>query len=171
MKRFLFPGVIVANLVLVLAVVNGSILRKQAIVDTGQRVILELVPVDPRSLMQGDYMQLGYALSRDEAFRNAAEAQGTRGFVVLSLDEKGIGQFARIAEGNDFLDNEAPLGYRKWRRGFLYGIETFFFEEGSAERFERAKYAELRVSSGGEPVIVNLLDEELEVIEPGRDSS
>ncbi|XOT97907.1 GDYXXLXY domain-containing protein, partial [Alcaligenes pakistanensis] len=30
----------------------------------GQTVLLELAPVDPRSLMQGDYMSLNFALSQ-----------------------------------------------------------------------------------------------------------
>ena len=50
------------------------------------------------------------------------------------------------------------LNYRKWRRGYRFGIESFFFEEGMAEVFEDAEYAELRVGPKGDAVIVDLMD-------------
>lgn len=39
----------------ILALVNASILDKEKLLSEGQVVYLELAPVDPRSLMQGDY--------------------------------------------------------------------------------------------------------------------
>ncbi|MFT6791681.1 MAG: hypothetical protein ACJA04_000891 [Cellvibrionaceae bacterium] len=50
------PGVILS--ILVLGVLNYGIYQKQKIKDHGEIVLLELAPVDPRSLMQGDYMRL-----------------------------------------------------------------------------------------------------------------
>ncbi|NRB76239.1 MAG: GDYXXLXY domain-containing protein [Verrucomicrobiales bacterium] len=150
MSRPLYIGIIVANLLLVLAVVNGAILKKQAVVESGERVVLKLAPVDPRSLMQGDYMILSYALGRDDQFREAATE--TRGRVYLKRDDKDVGTFASVEEG------EVYLNYRKWRRGYRFGIESFFFEEGMAEVFEDAEYAELRVGPKGDAVIVDLMD-------------
>ncbi|WP_319022245.1 GDYXXLXY domain-containing protein, partial [Proteus mirabilis] len=47
---------------LVLAFVNAAIWQKEALIGTGTTVYVELAPVDPRSLMQGDYMRLAFAL-------------------------------------------------------------------------------------------------------------
>ena len=46
-----------------LVAVNGSIVAKERIKTHGERIYLELAPVDPRSLMQGDYMALRFALA------------------------------------------------------------------------------------------------------------
>ncbi|UYO75286.1 GDYXXLXY domain-containing protein [Halomonas qinghailakensis] len=54
--------VIVATAV-VLAVVNWAIWQKEHHLAEGEIVYLELAPVDPRSLMQGDYMALSFALA------------------------------------------------------------------------------------------------------------
>lgn len=43
----------------ILGLINFSILSFERILNHGQRVILELAPVDPRSLMQGDYILWG----------------------------------------------------------------------------------------------------------------
>jgi uncharacterized membrane-anchored protein len=41
------------------------------------------------------------------------------------------------------------------------GAESFFFEEGSAAQFERAKFGELKVAPDGSSVLVGLRDAEL----------
>ena len=84
--------------------------------------LLRLAPVDPRSLMQGDYMVLGYAFPRDANFKREMESATTRGRLLLELDDQGIGTFSRLrAEEGIPRDNEVWLKYRKWRRGFRFG--------------------------------------------------
>ena len=63
-----------------------------------------------------------------------------------------MGTFANLEEGDVFLN------YRKWRRGYRFGIESFFFQEGMAEIYEDAEYAELRVGQNGDAVIIDLMD-------------
>ena len=49
---------IIANLILLLGYFNWSVYQKEQTLKEGQLVLLQLAPVDPRSLMQGDYMGL-----------------------------------------------------------------------------------------------------------------
>jgi uncharacterized membrane-anchored protein len=60
MKR-IFTWLVIAGLVLVLGVANYDIWQKQQVVENGQQILLELRPVDPRSLIQGDFMRLRYS--------------------------------------------------------------------------------------------------------------
>ena len=43
-----------------LAIVNFGIWQRENLLQSGRVVLLELVPVDPRSLVQGDFMRLSY---------------------------------------------------------------------------------------------------------------
>src|SRR5690606_33157063 len=52
---------IVAGLVAVLAAASMDVMQKEAIIRDGTRFVVALRPVDPRSLMQGDYMTLNFA--------------------------------------------------------------------------------------------------------------
>ena len=52
---------IITNLLLLLGYLNWSIYQKEQTLRDGQLVLFELAPVDPRSLMQGDYMSLRYS--------------------------------------------------------------------------------------------------------------
>ena len=50
-------------LVAILCIVNWSIIVKEKHLAEGEISYLQLVPVDPRSLMQGDYMALRFAIA------------------------------------------------------------------------------------------------------------
>ena len=56
---------LVVSSALLFAFFNAQILLKEHTRTSGNLVLLELAPVDPRSLMQGDYMTLRYAIASD----------------------------------------------------------------------------------------------------------
>ena len=68
-------ALLAAGLVLVLAVPNALVVQKERLLASGTPMLLELAPVDPRSLIQGDYMRLDYAVVRQKADSNG---QGPR---------------------------------------------------------------------------------------------
>jgi uncharacterized membrane-anchored protein len=85
MKRYKWV-VILLNLVILLVFLNRSIVEKEKILASGKLIFLKLAPVDPRSLMQGDYMQLRYEISTNISNDSIAK----RGYCVVRTDKKGI---------------------------------------------------------------------------------
>ncbi|HYO60147.1 GDYXXLXY domain-containing protein [Archangium sp.] len=151
--------VIFGGLLLVVAALVGLVVRKEQILAHGTPVLLELAPVDPRSLIQGDYMVLDYAVSRE--VRPADGAGAEEGRLVLRLDENGVGRFVRRDEpGTPLGPGELPLRYKVRKGRVRLGAESFFFQEGHANRYARAKYGELRVAGDGSSVLVGLRDAE-----------
>jgi len=155
-------ALILLGALLVLGALNSAIVGKERIRRGGDVVFLPLAPVDPRSLIQGDYMALRFALARDiERRREADRREGRDGEVALApitLDDRRIAQLAG--------DGAAPamtLRYRI-RHGHVWlGTNAFFFEEGTAERFNSARYGEFRVDrASGEAVLVGLRNDQLE---------
>jgi uncharacterized membrane-anchored protein len=149
-------------LLAILVAVNWQIARKQATLRDGRTVLLELAPRDPRSLIQGNYMDLRYEIAADPRLASAVEnlAGGT---LVLRMDERGIASFARLDDGGALAPEEALLRFRNRGsfNGVRLGAESFFFEEGQAERYASAKYGELRVDASGTGILVGLRDEDL----------
>ena len=88
--------VIALGLLGVLGVAGWSVWSNERILAEGQVVHLELAPVDPRSLMQGDYMVLNYAVA-DTLRRMAGAERRADGFAVLRLDAQRVGQLVRTA--------------------------------------------------------------------------
>ncbi|CAM3439746.1 GDYXXLXY domain-containing protein [Corallococcus sp. ZKHCc1 1396] len=155
MKR---GAVIFGGLALVLVATAALVVQKETVLARGRPVLLRLAPVDPRSLIQGDYMVLDYAIS--QTWREGREAPQADGNVVLRLDEHGVGQFVRYeTPGTALAPDEVRLRFRIRNSRMRLGAEAFFFQEGHAERYENARYGELRVTDSGASVLVGLRDD------------
>ena len=150
---------ILAGLVLVLGAANFIILEKQRVRDAARLVLLELRPVDPRAMMQGDYMALDFSDAASGPPDLAPEPNS--GIAVLGVDERNIGNFRRI-------DDRTPLGTDELRLRFTgrkpdgrldFGTDAFFFQEGDAEVYADARYGMFKVDEAGSAVLVGLADE------------
>lgn len=159
--------IIVLTTVVVLVVVNWAIWQKERHLAEGEVVYLELAPVDPRSLMQGDYMALNFALSDQirsalhQSERDEDSLQARNGYVVVRLDEQRIAHFQRLDDGSSLRDDERRLRYRLRNGQVRFTTDAFFFQEGHGERYEPARYGQLRVNTKGEPLLVALYNAEL----------
>ena len=155
--------IILVNLVILLGVFNSSILKEEKLLSEGKLLLLELAPVDPRSLMQGDYMILRYAILRRINGDNIAK----QGFCVVKLKANGVAERVRIQEGKTPLNKgEHLIKYiSKKRGGINIGAESFFFQEGHAEKYEKAKYGGVKVDEQGNALLIGLYDGELKKIE------
>ena len=146
--------IILLNLLILLGIFNNSIVKKETLLSDGKLILLELAPVDPRSLMQGDYMRLRYAISENRKYDSISK----RGFCVIKLQENGIGKKVRIQ------DDIIPLNEKEYLieytskgwRGINIGAESYFFQEGEAEKYENAKYGGLKVDNIGNSLLVGL---------------
>lgn len=145
--------ILIAGCLLILLVFNTMVFNKEQHIVNGGTVILKLAPRDPRSLMQGDYMVLRYELAQ----KAASEFQEHEGRLFLDLDPRGIAQRLH----REPKPGRVCLQFRRHEGQILFGIESFFFQEGQRDKYDRAKYGELKVSPDGIPVLVRLLDKDL----------
>ncbi len=155
------------GLALILLVVNGLALHKERLLREGTPLYLELAPVDPRSLIQGDYMRLDYALGRN--LQEASRTWPRDGRLVVRPDERGVAGFVRRDQGEPLQEGERFLRYRIRGRGLQLGAESFLFQEGQAEVYSKARFAEFRVNPEGVPILVGLRDEALHPLQVRQD--
>ena len=147
--------VVIGATLLVLIAVNGSILAKERIRSNGERIFLELAPVDPRSLMQGDYMALRFRLAEEVDAWRAGGERGRLRTAPLGLDDRRV---ATLAAG----DGSLEIAFRVRGGGVWLGTNAYFFSEGTGDRYTMARYGEFRIDpSTGEAVLVGLRDAEL----------
>src|SRR3990172_1997733 len=152
MRKILFWG----TTLFVLVAVNYLIVTKENTLANGRTMLLELAPVDPRSLIQGDYMQLRYAIARGIS---KAQLNEDKGHIVVSLDQNSVAKFVRVHRGEKLQEGEYLLFYRN--RGELWlGAESFMFQEGDADLYSKAKYGELKVDASGASVLIGLRGED-----------
>jgi uncharacterized membrane-anchored protein len=148
---------VIAGLVLILALFNWSVAKKEALRRDGTPLLIELAPVDPRSLIQGDYMRLEYRIARDISGNYEWPRDGQ---IVVSADADNVARYVRRHDdGAPLAAGEHLLFYRRRGGRIKIGTDAFFFQEGHAPRYERAKFGELRVDASGESLLIGLRDE------------
>lgn len=148
---------------LILGVVNFNIAGKEQQLDNGRVVLLELAPVDPRSLMQGDYMALRFQIA-NAAFASKDLQTLDDGQLVAILDEQNVATFVRFADGAALADREVLLRYRVRNDSVKFATNAFFFEEGQGEGYTSARFGEFRVAAEGEMLLTRLRDKDLNVL-------
>ena len=157
MKKVIF----LATTGIIFALLNFFIWSNERILAEGETVYLELAPVDPRSLMQGDYMSLRYKV-QDEAPRGSAEKQG---YLVLEVNAQGIGNYSRLYKGEKLKSTEVLLRYHQRADHIFIKPDSFMFQEGHAEFYENAKYGVFKFQGADRYLLVGLADAELKKIE------
>ena len=136
----------------VLLLVNLAIVEKERVLADGRVVLLEVAPVDPRSIMQGDYMALRFRA--EDGVRNADVNRN--GYLVVQVDDRGVGTFVRVDDGQPLAPGELRLRFRVRNGQVKFATNAFFFEEGTGAAYNLAQYGEFRVDENGELLLTGL---------------
>ncbi len=159
---------IALSVVALLAVINVGIWQKEQLIRHGQVLLVDLRPVDPRSLMQGDYMALAFSLPSgvdgidgiDEPAPRLWATQRPR--VLARRDERGVAQL-RIpdpAQPRQAGEIEVELTLKGGRWTLV--TDAWFFAEGEGQRWAAARYGEFRVDAQGRALLVGLRNAQLQ---------
>ena len=176
-------AVFVITTIIVFSAFNILIYKKEATLRSGKTVFLDLAPVDPRSLIQGDYMILRYRLSREiqtqlkvtnsgyvvlaesgeeVAKENVEARQGPSAYLQKGAQKvRGLIPL-RIYDGKALKANEHLLKYYFRNNDVQISAgktDAYFFQEGHAERYDNARYGSIKLSISGEAVLDKLYDE------------
>lgn len=149
---------------LILAVVNVAIWQNEKLIKQGETVLLELMPVDPRSLMQGDYMALRFAMA--DAIRQQLKGNNERltGQVIVQLDADQRASLVGLDTGATLEKGQLRLQFRMRNNQIKFATNAFFFQEGTGSLYEHAKYGLFRVNAEGQLLLTHLVDAELQTL-------
>ena len=152
--RIAFLSVVATQLVFLI----GFIGVREAALHTGTEVVLQTVPVDPRSLLQGDYAILDYEIADLPEYLHQVSV-GDTVYVELWQDQDvwGAGYYS---DWHSNLEGKTFIKGRVDRRGHAdFGIGTYFVPEGTGRIIERAQDVKVVVSvdDDGNAVIKDLL--------------
>jgi uncharacterized membrane-anchored protein len=148
-----------ASAVLMLVSVNWQIWQQEDLLARGRSVYFEIGPVDPRSLMQGDYMAISFPAL-------APVVRGCRDQpvcdVVIKLDERGVVISARQQDQLRPAADELAVRLTVRNGQLAPGSSEWFFAEGEAQRWAKARYAQFRILPDGRSALSQLHRPQLE---------
>ncbi len=134
---------------------------KETLIARGQPVFVQLAPRDPRSRMQGDFMALAQTVpSVDAEFLSARKPM-----VLARCDARGIAQILRVLrmdEPASLAADELLIELTPKDGRWVIASDAWYFKEGEAARWERARFAEYRITPEGRALLVNLRGPDLE---------
>ncbi|MCC8194620.1 MAG: GDYXXLXY domain-containing protein [Deltaproteobacteria bacterium] len=171
-----------------------SVARMENLRVNGVDALLPLAPVDPRALLLGDYMTLEFAVN--DAIMDALRtryAPGRKGrarsgelpasglaVVMDSVPRDGNGKeteargtvpavvFARLDDGAPLAPGERYLAFKVRGSRVITASTAFYFREGDAVRYERARFGRVKIGRDGKTLLVALCDGDGRDIKPGR---
>ncbi|VAW76004.1 hypothetical protein MNBD_GAMMA12-2671 [hydrothermal vent metagenome] len=169
--------IILLLLVITLGIVNVMVWNKEKVIKNGDRIILPLGPRDPQSIMQGDYMRLSYQfpqwlnqkehLNRIPHFGQLLVERNAKTYIAKIVQVYGYnrGKKQRDKQPQKLKPNQYLIRYKRdrWKRVVL-AAQSFFFQQGQARYYSEAKFADIRVDSNGEVILVDMLDAKLQSI-------
>ncbi|WP_027672358.1 GDYXXLXY domain-containing protein [Rheinheimera baltica] len=158
LKRY--PLAIAAAVLLILAAAGITIYQFEQTLKTGRLVNIELAPVDPRSIMQGDYMALAFAIDR-ELKDDARQYK----YAWINVNDKQQARLHNLSNTQPKATPELAAMLLRQRDGIIsIGPNAFFFAEGTAERYEQARYGQFRIDASGKALLTGLLDKDLNLL-------
>lgn len=147
------------------AVATFAIWQKQELIAQGRPVFVALAPVDPRSLMQGDFMRLNFSLPAE--IRETSDKTAARPKVVARRDGRNVALLLRQAREGEALAADEFLFELTPKNGeWILVTDAWFFREGEGERWAAARFGEFRVLPDGRALLVGMADEKLQPIQP-----
>ncbi len=141
-----------------LAFLLGFIAVKEVALRTGTEVVLQTVPVDPRSLLQGDYAILDYEIADLPPFMQD-DPVGETVYVVLEKDAD-VWRGAWYADSLRLVEGEVFIKGRVDRMGHAdFNIGTYFVPEGTGHVIERAQDVKVvvKLDADGNAIIKQVL--------------
>lgn len=165
-------SLLVYGLVLLQALVLvGVAVSYYAVSWFGQDVRVRTVPVDPRDLLYGDYVTLGYNISRlDPSLWKESGSKAERGktiYVVVAPGADGLfepkaayGSRPSVGEGEVVLKGRIDYSWDE-SIAVKYGIEKYYVPENTGKALEEKAdrlIVHLKVASWGQAAIQGLED-------------
>ncbi|WP_462425717.1 GDYXXLXY domain-containing protein [Fusobacterium varium] len=148
---------VVLNLLLLMIVFGYSVIKEEKNLKKATFYI-KTVPVDPRSLIQGDYMVLNYDIA-ESARMEIGNIR--KGYIRIKINDLKIVEFIRIDE--EYLppsNNEISIQFQKNGSNIDIGVNSYLFQEGTGNKFQKAQYAEVIELKNGKLRLKNLLDKD-----------
>ena len=178
-----------------LSYVGTIVVRHERVASSEGTVFLELAPLDPLSLFQGQYMNLEFMAER-QLYEESTLKRTKPGhcLAVVELDERNIGTVRKFLPPRPTLSQkqELPLtygggefllfgvslspaeGYRNPPDGesrkykIVFYQHQFMFQENMEDRYSNAKYGYFRVAPDGSFQLMDLADENLNLLSSGN---
>ena len=174
---------LIVNVIILFVITGFSATKEESYKKLDSYFYLELAPVDPRSLLQGDYMTLNYDITdkaRDFIYDNRTYiydgeneveeirelrklADAKKAYIAVRLDKNRVARYVKITK--EKTDEKGLLFIAYKTDGFNVDINanSYLFQEGTGDKYQNARYSKV-VLVGDNLRLIDLRDKDFKEI-------
>ncbi len=136
--------ILIGVVLLQVAVVLSLVVRYEWRLWHGAPIVLETVPVDPRDLFRGDYVDLDYTILLPDGLEEALgkECRKRDAWLVLSRSDKAVSEFLRLEFNvpQNLTDRETSLKVQEKCGTIVFdeSIRRYYVPEGGGRALEES---------------------------------
>lgn len=177
---------LIINIILLFVITGFSAQKEESYRKLDSYFYLELRPVDPRSLLQGDYMTLNYDIldkttefiyqnksyeyyeeekkkeTKEEKERKEL-AGAKRAYIAIRLDGNKVARFVKLTKEKTNEKDLLFIAYKSNGYNVDINVNSYLFQEGTGDKYENARYAKV-VLVGNKLRLIDLRDKDFKEI-------
>lgn len=157
---------LIINIILLFVITGFSAQKEESYRKLDSYFYLELRPVDPRSLLQGDYMTLNYDIldkttefiyqnksyeyyeeEKKEETKEEKErkelAGAKRAYIAIRLDGNKVARFVKLTKEKTDEKDLLFIAYKSNGYSVNINANSYLFQEGTGDKYENAHYAKV----------------------------
>ena len=177
---------LIINVVILFVVTGFSANKEEDYKKSEDYFYLELTPIDPRSLLQGDYMTLNYDIldqttefiyqnksydyyeeERKEETKEQKEkrelAEAKKAYIAVRLDGNKVAKFVKITKEKTDEKDLLFIAYKTNGYDVNINVNSYLFQEGTGDKYENARYSKV-VLVGNNLRLIDLRDKDFKEI-------
>ena len=152
---------------LIVVMFTAAVADRTVLLREGRKMLLPLVPKDPRMFMLGDYMALTYELERTKELEDGPRC------IPLAVDEKGIAHPSPEPLPADADCSKIPAPVVQVEQSAFGNMRLrlphrYYFEQGLAPLYASAAFAILRCDGKNRCLLTGLADDDARPILPPK---
>ena len=176
---------LIINVVILFVVTGFSANKEEDYKKSEDYFYLELTPIDPRSLLQGDYMTLNYDIidkARDFIYNNRTYiydgenenevdeirelrklADAKRAYIAVRLDKNRVARYVKITKEKTDEKDLLFIAYKTDGFNVDINANSYLFQEGTGDKYQNARYSKV-VLVGNNLRLIDLRDKDFKEI-------
>ena len=176
---------LIINIIILFVITGFSVTKEESYKKLDSYFYLELAPVDPRSLLQGDYMTLNYDITdkaRDFIYNNRSYiydgeneneveeirelrklADAKKAYIAVRLDENKVAKFVKVTKEKTDEKDLLFIAYKTDGFDVNINANSYLFQEGTGNKYQDARYSKV-VLVGDKLRLVDLRDKDFKEI-------
>ena len=176
---------LIINIIILFVITGFSAMKEENYKKLDSYFYLELAPVDPRSILQGDYMTLNYDITDkvsdfiynnrtyiyDGENENEVEeirelrklADAKKAYIAVRLDENKVAKFVKVTKEKTDEKDLLFIAYKTDGFDVNINANSYLFQEGTGNKYQDARYSKV-VLVGDKLRLVDLRDKDFKEI-------